>query len=198
MSLKQYIFLLVPALLLVATCTKREGASVDVHMVATQIGVTKVAQLAISKESPLIGFIDSRSSTVYVANGAAERVKKLFRVKEDKGSTWVLDYGKAQGEFKVASMEMLDRNRTVDASDVYAREKLFCKTYKKGTCINFYDANGKFAYSWKTSSDASFCIRSDGDCTDLPQTNKVDLFPEKDCQGTATTQEKTWMFCTPA
>lgn len=200
MSRKNYIIMVIlPTLVLVMTCAKRENPSVDSPTPPAQMGITRIAQLFDpAAEHPLIGFIDSRSSTVYVAPGTEERVKKLFHVREDKGATWVIDFAKARGEFKVMSMEQLDRNRLIDASDVYARGNLFCQTYKQGTCINFFFDDGRFAFSWIATTDVGLCITSAGDCVDLPQTNQVTLFPGKDCKGRGVPQQETFFFCVPA
>ncbi|MGH9579813.1 MAG: hypothetical protein ACRD2R_02365, partial [Terriglobales bacterium] len=101
--------------------------SVNVHRSEIVIGKTRVADLARAKDRALIGLLDRTQSTVYVSETAREQVKRLFQVKQDEGTAWVVDFPERKGRYTVKSLAEVPADRTVIEGDVLANSKYYCE-----------------------------------------------------------------------
>jgi hypothetical protein len=148
---------------------------------------------------PLIGFLDPESRTVYVAERAIARVKKVFNVREDKGQAWIIDEPPLKGEYKVASLNTLDLGRALNVGMVAVNEKSTCEQTKKGECSNMYDDRDVFSYSWTAPKDLYQCEWTETqDCKETIQEVTVDVYKQKDCKGQSNFKKEKISFCNPA
>lgn len=183
---------------LVATSCRPASPPVSVYYGRVRLGVTRLDEVyGEGRRRSALALIDPQERTVYTSEPVADRVKKLFRVKEDRGAVWVIDHPQARGEYQVRPLQKLDFQRPIRAGDIVAVGDLFCRDYPKDTCIDFYEDDGSFSYSWKAVETVYLCAREPGDCVDIWQTNKVTVYAEKGCKGAATEQEEAMAFCTP-
>lgn len=177
-------------------CSQR----VDAHKHILELGETRISDLYDGAEGHLIGVMDKGIRTIYVAESAEPKVKRMFGARQNAKPGWwrVRSEGEAQN-FRVRPLHALDRDRPVRTTDVFAIAKRQCSKYPKGTCINFYNPkDGTFSYSWKATGDVGLCSTAeDKECKETLQTNTVELYPEKDCAGKAEKKQVEWMFCDP-
>jgi hypothetical protein len=162
------------------------------------LGTTRIADKYGRKHGRvLIGLLDAGLRTVYVARDAHARVRRLFRGRAGADGTWLIPFERKRLLCRVKAIDELDTSRPVRTTDVFAVANRYCVVYPKGTCVNFYYDDGRFAYSWKAIADVGLCARKTGECKEIVQANQVTLYPGKNCTGRAIKQNVDWQFCEP-
>jgi hypothetical protein len=148
---------------------------------------------------PMIGLLDPRNHTAYVAEADSDRVKKALQVREATEATWMVEHPSLKGQYRVVPITSLDLHQPLFIGMAVVNKNSTCLKTAKGECSNMYDENDKFSYSWKAPKEIWTCEWTEKqDCTDILKEETIDVYQQKDCKGQATSQKQTIAFCTPA
>jgi len=160
-----------------------------------KLGSTLIS--AVYEKTSLIGVVDSKKNLIFVSPDYSDKVRNLFHAKLSSKDTWQVNHPEnIKGTFQVCDIEKLDWNHTnVEEKCYYALKDAMCTPFMKGTCINFFSADGTFAYSWEVIRDTEMCAWGNDYCAETWQTNQETLYPLPGCNGVSYTATKTWAFC---